>query len=235
MNREHVMRLLPDRPRQAVKRASTLGMRRDLNRLAKTYRTDKAIHDHSYTPLYVRHLPPRKAVRSLLEIGIGGITSKWGYETSEGGASLRMWQDYFPAAQIVGLDLYEKAVRGPRIHVEQGSQDDPEVLCRVAERHGPFDVIIDDGSHIGRHQIASFGRLFGALKPGGLYVIEDLETAYRDDFEGGPPGTPSTAATLLKDAVDAVLRRFWGGGDAPEIHELHVYDEIAFLVKAPSP
>ena len=43
---------------------------------------------------------------------------------------------------------------------------------------GPWDIIIDDGSHVPYHQVFSFFCLWKAVVPGGLYVIEDLETNY---------------------------------------------------------
>jgi len=43
---------------------------------------------------------------------------------------------------------------------------------------GPWDIIIDDGSHVPYHQVFSFFSLWKAVVPGGLYVIEDLETNY---------------------------------------------------------
>lgn len=100
------------------------------------------------------------------------------------GASLELWKRYFgDAACLVGVDIvpecaeYEDASRN--IHVRIGSQADPEFLQKVAAEFGPFDIIIDDGSHMASHQIASFNALFmSALKNGGVYLIEDIETAY---------------------------------------------------------
>ena len=37
-----------------------------------------------------------------------------------------------------------------------------------------FDVIIDDGSHLIDHQIKSFNILKEKMKPGGIYIIEDV-------------------------------------------------------------
>ncbi len=39
--------------------------------------------------------------------------------------------------------------------VEIGDQEDPAFLRLVAERHGPFDIVIDDGGHRMRQQIVS--------------------------------------------------------------------------------
>ncbi|HUO22888.1 MAG TPA: FkbM family methyltransferase [Caulobacteraceae bacterium] len=100
------------------------------------------------------------------------------------GASLELWKRYFgDASSLVGIDIlpecaqYEDAARD--IHVRIGSQADPEFLARVVAEFGPFDIIIDDGSHVASHQIAAFNALFlSALKDGGVYLIEDVETAY---------------------------------------------------------
>lgn len=197
----------------------------NLDMLARIFGTDKSSDGHAYTRHYARHLPARRHVTSLLEIGVGGATSL------SGGQSLRMWQRYFPHAQIVGIDLYQKLVRGPRITVEQGSQADVMFLGLVAAKHGPFDVIIDDGSHIGRHVETSFRCLFDHVKPGGWYVIEDLAAAYDPKWEGGTPGQPGTQVHLTKSLVDDVLRRHWSGRVAVAIGAMHVYDEIVFLQK----
>jgi demethylmacrocin O-methyltransferase len=144
-----------------------------------------------------------------------------------------MWQDYFPKARIVGVDIEKKVVTGRRISVEQGSQDDPVFLSDIASRYGPFDVVIDDGSHLSRHVTASFGFLFDHVTPGGLYIVEDLATAYSRDYEGGPPGTAGTQAELIKSLVDDVLRRHWDtDGSAWPIAALHLYDGIVFIEKA---
>lgn len=207
-----------------------------LDRLARIYGTDKAGTGHGYTRWYEAHIGDRrKEIRSVLEIGIGGTTSLTGYDTLDGGQSLRMWQDYFPNARIVGIDRHAKAVTGPRITTEQGRQEDRDFLTGVASRHGPFDVIIDDGSHQGPHVRASFEALFDCLVPGGVYVIEDVAMAYAtwDDFCGGPPGTAGTQVELLKDLTDHVFRRWWDHDDVSyPVGSLHVYDQIAFIYRS---
>jgi hypothetical protein len=57
-----------------------------------------------------------------------------------------------------------------------GDQGDIPTLHKwVQQTGGGFDFIIDDGGHTNPQQLSSFMVLFQhALKPGGLYVIEDL-------------------------------------------------------------
>jgi tetratricopeptide (TPR) repeat protein len=136
---------------------------------------------HFYTPIYhalFAHL--RDTPIRLLEIGVGG----YGYSTV-GGASLKMWAEYFSQARIFGLDISRKTLAlDPRVTLLVGSQDDREFLKRLTDEHGPFDIIIDDGSHQPLHVSASFYALFPRLADGGLYVIEDVQTAFWPAFGG---------------------------------------------------
>jgi hypothetical protein len=155
---------------------------------------------HFYTPVYhelfssLRRLPIR-----LLEIGVGGHGS-----AVTGGASLLMWADYFPRARIVGIDIAEKRLDvHPRVTVLQGSQDDSAFLARVVEEHGPFDIVIDDGSHVPKQVAASFEMLFPTLADSGFYVIEDVQTAFWPDF-GGTPADGAETMALARVALHAI-------------------------------
>lgn len=204
----------------------------DLDALARLHGTDKSSYGHGYARLYQRHFASRRpTVRKLLEIGVGGTSSGRGYETTEGGQSLRLWSDYFPNAEIVGIDINSKAISEPRIRFEQGDQSDQDFLRALIEKYGPFDIVIDDGSHVGKHIIASFAALWSAVIPGGMYVIEDLATAYDPRYGGGPPGAAGTAAELIKGAVDDTLLRE-NDPFRPSIAAMHIYSEIVFLEKA---
>ncbi len=217
------MSRLPSPVRRGAKRAVKAfgGSRLDL--LAQMYGTDKGANQ--YLPLYKRHLGTlRKKPIALLEIGVLG------------GASLRMWRAHFRRGEIVGIDIEPKVIEGPRIHTCQGSQDDPEFLASVIGEFGPFDIVIDDGSHIGRHMITSFENLFPTVKTDGWYVVEDIGTAYWPDYEGGPPGTPGTAVAMVKGLMDAVNSQDvregfdelpWAG----QVKEMHIYPAIVFIQK----
>lgn len=66
-----------------------------------------------------------------------------------------------------------------RIKVFHGDQSEKAFLASLVEaRPAGWDIIIDDGSHLPEHQILSFKHLFPALRPGGLYVVEDTETSW---------------------------------------------------------
>jgi Methyltransferase domain len=153
-----------------------------LTRLAIRNGTDKW-GLHFYTPIYhslFSHL--REAPLRLLEIGIGGYGMK-----KVGGASLAMWAEYFPNGRIVGIDVEEKELDlGPRVTLLKGAQADAAFLARLGAEHGPFDIVIDDGSHRPSDVVASFQELFPRMADGGLYVIEDVQTCFWPKFGGSP-------------------------------------------------
>ena len=72
---------------------------------------------------------------------------------------------------------------------------------------GGIDVVLDDGSHIGRHQRTSFDVLFPLLQDGGHYIIEDMHTAYWPVFEGGLK-RKGTADEFLKDKLDEIHKHY---------------------------
>jgi hypothetical protein len=214
--------LVGDGPIARAQRLLAPAVRGNLQALARVYWTDKA-GGHRYIEHYERHLRHlRLRPVRLLEIGIGGYESPtWG------GASLRMWRDYFSRGEIHGVDIHEKDIDEPRIRIHCGDQSDDAFMRALGREHGPFDVIVDDGSHVNAHVRASFGAMFeGHLRPGGLYVIEDMATAYDPRFGGGPPGHPGTSVELVKQLIDAV------NVEPRAVAAVHVYEQIAFIEKA---
>lgn len=115
----------------------------------------------------------------LLEIGV------------DRGGSLQMWRDYLPDATIVGIDISPKAAQydapARDIHVRIGDQTDTAFLQTVLDEFGPIDTVLDDGGHTAKQMIASFQYLFPRIKPGGVYLVEDVcanyWTMYRDQPE----------------------------------------------------
>lgn len=175
----------------------------DLNELSVRFGSDKWAGFHWYTPHYEHHFASFRgqSVR-LLEIGIGG-----GQDTGHGGESLRMWQRYFRRGLVYGLDIVEKpGVDGPRMQAIRGDQNDPEFLNDLGRQLGPFDIVIDDGSHINEHVMTSFHSLFPHVRCGGLYVIEDLQTAYWPTFGGSGNDLTNSATSvgMLKTLIDGL-------------------------------
>jgi trans-aconitate methyltransferase len=139
--------------------------------LAKKYGTDKF---PSYTSFYHLLLAPRRqVVKSMLEIGIGSVAAMSHVPNYKPGASLRMWAEYFPNANVLGVDYDPTTMmEADRIHTQLLDQNSRSQLISLA-RDNSFDFIIDDGSHAENHQLQTLELLFPCLTPGGLYIIED--------------------------------------------------------------
>ena len=94
------------------------------------------------------------------------------------------------------VDVKKDELMNATIHV--GDQGNVNFLKKVIlDSKGDFDIIIDDGSHIIKHQLLAFQWLYRhGVKPGGLFVMEDLNTSgenSRWSREGREEGDPSTA------------------------------------------
>lgn len=169
----------------------------DLSALALLYGTDKN-GAHFYTQHYQRYFEPlRNHPLRVLEIGVGGYS-----DLGEGASSLRMWKRFFPKAHIVGIDLFDKShFSEDRITVLQCDQTDAPKLNRISLEYGPFDIIIDDGSHRNEHVISTFQTLFPLLKSPGFYAVEDLQTAYWPSW-GAVKG--ETSMDFLRSLTDGL-------------------------------
>jgi SAM-dependent methyltransferase len=146
-----------------------------------------------YFPAYERHFG--RFVNTdvvFLEIGCG-----------EGG-SLQMWKRFFgPFARIVGIDLRPecKQFAEDQIDIRIGDQSDKAFLLDVCKEFGVPDVVLDDGSHVMSHIQASFSVLYPRLPRNGVYMVEDLHTAYWSEYEGGLKRKGSFIETC-KDLID---------------------------------
>ncbi len=182
-----------------------------------------------YASVYERYLRPwRRRAFTLLELGV--------YR----GDSLRMWRDYFPKADIVGLDIDpESAQRAPGFEVYVGSQADPELLARVKREHPRIDVVVDDASHLNALTVASFRELFPHLAPGGLYFIEDVPRGSGDvpETEAGVAFNVGVDLVNRREDIDGLITEL-----ANDVEEgvrrsadfVHVYPRIVVIKRAAS-
>jgi hypothetical protein len=147
--------------------------------LAEASGSDK-YYLHHYEHYYSKWLAPYRAHPDLKIVEIG----------ARDGKSLTLWDDYFESPQLILGLAYDakrvvrtvKAVANGRDKVKLlfGDQSQPSTMKQVCE-NGPYNIIIDDGSHVPSHQVFSLYSLWSCLLPGGLYIVEDTETNYWDD------------------------------------------------------
>ena len=186
---------------------------------------DKWVH---YFPIYERHLARYRGLPvRMLEIGV-----------YRGGGLELLRQFLGPAAYLVGIDIDEvaRAASEGRYVVEIGDQADPEFLRRVAEEHGPFDIVIDDGGHTMRQQIVSVETLFPLLREDGMYLVEDTHTSYWSEYaDQGPDG--QSFIEWAKARIDDLNAYHFSRSEQLEspwqtdLYGLHVYDSVVVLNK----
>jgi hypothetical protein len=138
-----------------------------LDELAIKYKADK-FGKHNYTPYYYELFKDRQeTVKKVLEMGIAE------------GASLFMWRDFFPNAQINGADndlerVFNLEGKEPiRVYpCDQSKENDLVELIKITGTD--IDLFIDDGSHKPEDQLFTCLFLMPILNPEVIYIIEDV-------------------------------------------------------------
>jgi hypothetical protein len=185
---------------------------------------DKWAH---YFPIYDRHFSwyVNKSL-TFLEIGVAR------------GGSLQMWQRFFgPLAKIVGIDIQErsKSYEVPGTFVRIGDQADERFLQSLIDEFGVPDVVLDDGSHRMEHISKTFNFLYPKLPKNGVYMVEDLHTAYWDEYGGGV-SKPDTFINISKNFIDRLNADHTRGQVVPDFitrqtFGISFYDSVVVFEK----
>ncbi len=188
--------------------------------LSTKYGTDKG-YPHRYTPIYYKYLAPiANEVHRVLEIGICVTRDLLNGRT---GASLYMWQEFFPNAEIFGIDIDPHSmVNEDRIQSAIADQTDPTGMSAAFGGFGAdyFDVVVDDGSHHPDDQVAAAVITLPHLAADGHYFIEDIyvdPALVQAGIETGLPGKYTFEVFEGgKPLPEGYGRRDWGGPPAGE-------------------
>lgn len=139
------------------------------------------------------------------------------------------------------MDIFDKSpLTRPRMRTVQCDQSDHASLTEVARGIGELDVIIDDGSHVSEDTITSFRTLFPLLKPGGVYVVEDVQTSYWPGWNGNRQDFTDQATWIgfVKRLIDGLHHQDQVDVEARAASEIdrsvigiHLYHNIVFIDK----
>ena len=168
------------------------------NELFNEHTGEGIIKWSNYGDIYDKHFAPfREHNINILEIGVLR------------GGSMRMWEKYFPKANIFGIDINEECLQyqSDRTKIFIGDQSDVSFLRNVKAKIPKIDILIDDGSHKEEHQKKTFEVLSDYMKSNGKYVIEDIETSYYNEFNGGI-NKKGTFIENLKNLIDVINRDY---------------------------
>lgn len=164
---------------------------RDVNVLAPTemcrvmnrHGSDKGVGgQHNYTPLYsVLFGKLRNQRLRIFELGLGSNNPEFAANMGTDGipgASLRGWKEFFPKALVYGADIDPGALfaedRVVTFYCDQLDADAIKQLWAQPALQAGMDVIIEDGMHTFEGSVSFLEGSIGQLRPGGIYVIEDI-------------------------------------------------------------
>lgn len=176
----------------------------------------------------VANLLNRKKIKKILEIGIGGHSRDY-----HGGSSLLAFSEFFSNAKVYGADIIEKKFLDiGRIKTIKLDQSNRTELVKTGKKFGPFDLIIDDGSHFANHQRISFKSLFPYLQNNWYYIIEHMYGNYKKALNGEPDlsirkNNISYLATIVHAANSFVLYK----KNYQKLNKLIHIEKIFFLPK----
>jgi hypothetical protein len=194
--------------------------------------TGRQIHKWMhYFEIYERHFSRFRGTRvHLVEFGV------------DQGGSLQMWKHYFgPECRIFGVDINPQCRQAEeeRIEILIGDQGDRQFLRSLKTRIPQIDILIDDGGHTMKQQIATYEELFPHVDANGVYVCEDLHTSYWPDWGGGlqKRGTFVEYSKRFIDELHGWHFRRRGRAAITALtrtaHSLHYYDSVLVIEKRP--
>jgi len=183
-----------------------------------------------YFEIYDRHFHAfRGSETHFLEIGVYS------------GGSLAMWEQYLgPAGHVYGVDREPSCKRyeTTRTKIFIGDQTDRVFWKHFREAVPLLDIIVDDGGHLPIQQRTSLEELLPHLRPGGVYLCEDI-TGMDNEF--------ASYAYELTNKLNA-FENVIGNIDDNErrlvlensefqsvIHSIHFYPFVIVIEKRPAP
>ncbi len=182
-----------------------------------------------YFEIYERHFGQfRNQPISLLEFGVLH------------GGSLQMWKYYFgKQAKIFGADINPRCAElgEDQITILLADQESRESLRNICSSLPPLDIIIDDGGHTMLQQKTTFEEMWGQLRIGGIYLIEDMHTSYWPSF-GGSYKDPVNFVEYTKNLIDQL--NAWHAVPNSDLtvneftrtaYSLHYYDSVLVIEK----
>ena len=131
----------------------------EITEILKKWDTDKEYYHHYgvvYDELFKRF--NRKDKLNILEVG-----------TQKGG-SLLAWKEYFPNADVYGVDIVDV------VPEEYRKDTVTRVIADIKDVNFDmdFDIIIDDGSHYLGDIVYVVSQYIVKLRKGGMIIVEDV-------------------------------------------------------------
>ena len=154
------------------------------------------------------------------------------------GGSLPMWKDYFGSqCRVYGVDIQEacKSYEDESVQILIGDQSDRSFWKRVRESVPALDIVIDDGGHLPEQQIVSLEELLPHLRPGGVYLCEDVYTVFNPFHDYLSGVTHLLNAWDLKPGVSRPHEGILPNPFQRAVHSVHLYPYAVVVEKREVP
>ena len=165
-------------------------MMKKFNELFNEHTGESILKWSNYGDIYDKHFAKfRDQPINILEIGVLR------------GGSMRIWEKYFPKANIFGIDIDEECLQyqSDRTKIFIGDQSDVSFLRNVKAKIPRIDILIDDGSHRAKDQKITFDEMYYHVRKPGVYLIEDIELNY---WPSKDKDKPDNFMTYMKSKID---------------------------------
>ena len=166
------------------------------NELFNEHTGESILKWSNYGDIYDKHFAKfRDQPINILEIGVLR------------GGSMRIWEKYFPKANVFGIDINEECLQyqSDRTKIFIGDQSDVSFLRNIKAKIPRIDILIDDGSHRAKDQKITFDEMYYHVRKPGIYLIEDIELNY---WPSKDKDKPENFMTYMKNKIDELnIRR----------------------------
>ena len=130
-------------------------------------RTKRRIEAHGYSKIYEKFFLERKNKHlNILELG-----------SFYGNAAASLFF-YFKNSKIYSADIYPDLFRYKSERIENffiDSSNETSIKEKILDKTINFDIVIEDAGHFFKDQIVSLFMIFKKIKPGGIFIIEELD------------------------------------------------------------
>jgi SAM-dependent methyltransferase len=154
------------------------------------------------------------------------------------GGSLGMWKHYFGCGcHVYGVDIQEacKAYEDDSVTILVGDQEDRDFWKEVRGKVPALDIVIDDGGHMPHQQIVTLEELLPHLRPGGVYLCEDVYGAFHPFHDYVSGLTHNLNGWEMKPGVTHQHEGIEANPLQREVSSVHLYPFAVVLEKSETP
>ena len=179
-----------------------VGIEETMDAIAKRVGTDKVNHGFTkyFYPIHFHKLRYNKV--KMLEIGLFH------------GDSVHLWTEYFEDLDMNVVEYKQdyidnEKLRFPEVKFTNVNMENIEDIKQFVQSNEPgsFDIVLDDGGHTMKQQINALVHMISLVKPGGMFVMEDVHTSFLPLAEQYGVQNKDTYMDTTLNVIQAIIGR----------------------------